>query len=178
MSDRLRLDLVLNDFVASALSTGKISVLSDGTPWRPLIDVHDMARAIKWAITRDPENGGRYLAVNVGSDLWNYQVKDLAAAVADEITGSSYSINREAPPDKRSYRVDFSLYRSLAPSHQPEVTLVQCIRDLRDGLTAIDFCDPDFRNADKIRLKVLDKHREAGRLTADLRWNHGGQPAA
>jgi nucleoside-diphosphate-sugar epimerase len=178
MSDRLRLDLVLNDFVASALSTGKISVLSDGTPWRPLIDVHDMARAIEWAITRDPENGGRYLAVNVGSDLWNYQVEDLAAAVANEISGSSYSINRDAPPDKRSYRVDFSLYRSLAPSHQPEVTLVQCIRDLRDGLTAIDFCDPNFRNADKIRLKVLDKHREAGRLTPDLRWNHGGQPAA
>ena len=52
MSDRLRLDLVLNDFVASALATGEITVLSDGTPWRPLIDVADMARAIEWAIGR------------------------------------------------------------------------------------------------------------------------------
>lgn len=175
MSDRLRLDLVLNDFVACALSTGKISVLSDGTPWRPLIDVHDMARAIEWAITRDLENGGCYLAVNVGSDQWNYMVKDLAAAVATEIAGSRYSINLEAVPDKRSYRVDFSLYRSLAPAHQPEVTLAQCIRNLRDGLTAIGFCDPDFRSAENIRLKVLDNHRETGRLTKDLRWTHGSR---
>ena len=59
MSDRLRLDLVLNDFVASALATGEITVLSDGTPWRPLIDVADMARAIEWAIGRSTDHGGR-----------------------------------------------------------------------------------------------------------------------
>jgi nucleoside-diphosphate-sugar epimerase len=72
MSDRLRLDLVLNDFVAAAISTGKITVLSDGTPWRPLINVKDMARAIEWAIARKSENGGRVLVVNTGSDVWNY----------------------------------------------------------------------------------------------------------
>jgi nucleoside-diphosphate-sugar epimerase len=59
MSDRLRLDLVLNDFVACAIASGEITVLSDGTPWRPLIDVEDMARAISWAIVRRPENGGK-----------------------------------------------------------------------------------------------------------------------
>ena len=59
MSDRLRLDLVLNDFVACAVASRKITVLSDGTPWRPLIDVRDMARAIEWAIARPPEQGGR-----------------------------------------------------------------------------------------------------------------------
>jgi polysaccharide pyruvyl transferase WcaK-like protein/nucleoside-diphosphate-sugar epimerase len=82
MSDRLRLDLVLNDFVACALSRGEISVLSDGSPWRPLIDVADMARAIDWAIDRPAGRGGRYLAVNVGSNDRNYQVKELANAVA------------------------------------------------------------------------------------------------
>ena len=82
MSDRLRLDLVLNDFVACALSTREITVLSDGTPWRPLIDVRDMARAIEWALTREAAADNRYLAVNVGSDGWNHQVKDLAQAVA------------------------------------------------------------------------------------------------
>src|SRR5262249_42031669 len=67
MSDRLRLDLVLNDFVASAIANGEITVLSDGTPWRPLIDVSDMARAIEWALGRSEEQGGRVLVVNAGS---------------------------------------------------------------------------------------------------------------
>ena len=67
-SARLRLDLVLNDFVAGAVASGKISILSDGTPWRPLIDVRDMARAIDWAISRPSSIGGGFLAVNVGSD--------------------------------------------------------------------------------------------------------------
>ena len=86
-SDRLRLDLVLNDFVAGAVASKRITILSDGTPWRPLINVKDMARAIDWAISRDVANGGEFLAVNVGSDEWNYQVKDLAEAVAKVIPG-------------------------------------------------------------------------------------------
>src|SRR5262249_11129031 len=65
MSDRLRLGLVLNDFVACALALGEISVLSDGSPWRPLIDVRDMARAIHWGITREASQGGGFLSVNV-----------------------------------------------------------------------------------------------------------------
>src|SRR4029077_15879003 len=88
MSDRLRLDLVLNDFVACALSSGDITVLSDGTPWRPLIDVRDMARAIEWAITRPARTGGQFLALNAGSREWNYQVKDLAHAVAAAVPGT------------------------------------------------------------------------------------------
>ena len=110
MSDRLRLDLVLNDFVACAVTSGEITVLSDGTPWRPLIDVEDMSRAIAWAVQRSAADGGHFLAVNVGRDEWNYQVKDLAAAVAAAVPGTKVSINTAAPPDKRSYKVDFSLF--------------------------------------------------------------------
>ena len=80
MSDRLRLDLVLNDFVAAAVAAKKILILSDGSPWRPLINVKDMARAIEWGIQRDPGNGESFLAINVGSNDWNFQVKDLAEA--------------------------------------------------------------------------------------------------
>ena len=119
MSDRLRLDLVLNDFVACAITSGEITVLSDGTPWRPLIDVEDMARAILWAIRRKRENGGEFLAVNAGRDESNYQVRDLAEAVARQAPGTKVSINTNAPPDKRSYRVDFALFRSLAPESSP-----------------------------------------------------------
>ena len=99
MSKRLRLDLVLNDFVAGAVASKKITILSDGSPWRPLINIKDMARAIDWAIRRDGSIGGNFLAVNIGSEEWNYQVKDLAAAVAKVIPGVDVSINKNAQPD-------------------------------------------------------------------------------
>jgi nucleoside-diphosphate-sugar epimerase len=171
MSERLRLDLVLNDFVACALTSGEITVLSDGTPWRPLIDVKDMARAIEWALLRVPAHtGGSFLAVNVGTDEWNYQVKDLASAVAKSISSTKISINRFAPPDKRSYRVDFSLYRHLAPEHQPQVSLPQAIRELKEGLLGMNFGDRNFRSSQFMRLMVLERHISEGRLGEDLRW--------
>ena len=134
MSDRLRLDLVLNDFVAGAVVSKEITILSDGTPWRPLINVKDMARAIEWAIKRDIADGGEYLAVNIGSDDWIYQVKDLAEAVADVIPGLKVSINKNAQPDKRSYKVNFDLFKKLAPNYQPQIDLVATIREMRDGI--------------------------------------------
>jgi nucleoside-diphosphate-sugar epimerase len=170
MSDRLRLDLVLNDFVACALSRGQISVLSDGTPWRPLIDVADMARAIDWAVDRPAGRGGRFLTVNAGSDDRNYQVKDLANAVAIRVPGTDVSINMSAPVDSRSYKVDFGLFRSLAPDHQPLVSLDQSIKNLLDGLKKMNFKDADFRSSDLIRLKVLQDHLDTGRLNDRLQW--------
>jgi nucleoside-diphosphate-sugar epimerase len=170
MSDRLRLDLVLNDFVAAAVATGRITVLSDGSPWRPLINVKDMARAIEWAVAREADNGGSYLVVNAGSDEWNYQVKDLAEGVAQVVPNVEVSINRDAPADKRSYRVDFSLFRSLAPRHQPESTLRGSVEALRDGLTAMGFADPDFRNSEFIRLRVLSDLQASGLLDGQLSW--------
>jgi nucleoside-diphosphate-sugar epimerase len=170
MSERLRLDLVLNDFVACALSSHEITVLSDGTPWRPLIDVHDMARAIEWAASRPADQGGAFLALNVGSDSWNYQVRDLAQAVADAVPGTTVSINRAAQPDGRSYKVDFGLFRKLAPDHQPRQTLESTIAALNAGLRAICFADADFRQSQLIRLRVLERHIEEGRLDEELSW--------
>lgn len=170
MSERVRLDLVLNDFVACALTTGTISVLSDGTPWRPLIAVPDMARAIDWAATRPASNGGAFVTVNAGSDEWNYQVRDLANAVAAAIPGTEVSINTDAQPDNRSYRVSFEKYRDLAPDHQPKETLESAIQGLADGLRAIDFSDGDFRTGPFIRLKVLEKLQETGAIDGNLTW--------
>lgn len=169
-SDRLRLDLVLNDFVAGAIASKQITVLSDGTPWRPLIHVNDMALAMDWAIQRDSANGGAFLALNSGSNEWNYQVRDLAEAVAEIIPGVSVSINKDAPVDKRSYQVDFGLYRKLAPDHQPRMTLKTAIEDLAERLEFMKFSDGDFRNSDLIRLKVLARHCEQGRLNSQLEW--------
>jgi nucleoside-diphosphate-sugar epimerase len=169
-SDRLRLDLVLNDFVAGAVASKRITILSDGTPWRPLINVKDMARAIDWAISRDASNGGAFLAVNVGSDEWNYQVRDLAQAVAREIPGVDVSINKDAQPDKRSYRVNFDLLKKLAPKHQPRVDLTESIKELKSGLEAMKFKDGEFRNSRHMRLKVLTELQEKGLLNEKLEW--------
>ena len=170
MSDRLRLDLVLNDFVASALATGEITVLSDGTPWRPLIDVADMARAIEWATARSSDHGGRFLVVNAGNKSGNYQVRELAEVVSSELPGTKVSINREAPPDKRSYQVDFSLFASLAPTHVPAVSLKKSVQNLAAGLRGFGFSDGEFRASPLMRLRTLKQHIEEGRLSLDLRW--------
>ncbi|MBF9236246.1 SDR family oxidoreductase [Hymenobacter sp. BT683] len=169
-SDRLRLDLVLNDFVASAVTTGEISILSDGTPWRPLIHVRDMARAIEWAIGRQANRGGAFLAVNAGSDEWNYRVGELAAAVAEALPGTRISVNPAAAPDRRSYRVDFGLFRQLAPNHQPRHSLAATIAELHERLLALRFSDAQFRSSRLMRLRELTALREAGELTEQLNW--------
>jgi nucleoside-diphosphate-sugar epimerase len=170
MSDRLRLDLVLNDFVAGAVAAKKITILSDGTPWRPLIHVKDMARAIDWAIQREVTAGGPFLMANVGCDQWNYQVKDLAEAVARAIPGVEVSINKNAQPDKRSYRVSFEQFTELAPGYTPQVNLITAIAELKDGLSAIDFNDQNFRDSKFIRLSTLMRLKKQGLLTDNLEW--------
>ena len=170
MSDRLRLDLVLNDFMAGAVASKRITILSDGTPWRPLINVRDMARAIDWAISRDVANGGNFLAVNVGSDGWNYQVKDLAEAVANQIPGVEVSINKDAQPDKRSYKVNFELFRKLAPQHQPQVDLITSVRELKEGLEKIAFKNENFRESNFMRLNTVKQLQNRGLLNEKLEW--------
>ncbi len=176
MSERLRLDLVLNDFVACAVISGKITVLSDGTPWRPLINIKDMARAIDWAVGRGTDSGTPpYLAVNVGSDKWNYRVSELAAAVADSLPGVEVSINKNAQPDKRSYQVNFDLFKKVAPHHQPVFSLEDTIDELKEGLRTIDFREENFRSSRSfIRLNMLREMRQRGLLTEALEWRHTG----
>ena len=168
MSDRLRLDLVLNDFVASVISTGKIEILSDGTPWRPLIHVKDMSRALEWGALTD--HAKPFLVLNSGSSIWNYQIKDLAQAVASAIPDSAVSLNQNAMPDKRSYQVDFSSFTELAAGFTPVVTLEEAIEGLRSGLNRIGFNDPDFREHNLMRLRMLRSHQDHGVLNEDLRW--------
>lgn len=153
-SSRLRLDLVLNDFVASAIANKKIEILSDGSPWRPLIDVKDMARAIEWAMTRTADPS--HLVVNAGSNEWNFQVIDLAKAVKKILPEVEINVNPKGQPDNRSYKVDFSLYKKLAPEFYPSDTVETTIKELVSGLRSINFNDSDFRNSYLIRLKTLN----------------------
>ena len=165
-SPRLRLDLVLNDFVASAVLSGRIEVLSDGSPWRPLIHVEDMARAIEWGLSRD---GDPFVAVNVGSADWTWQIGDLAGDVADVLGDVAVSINTVAQPDNRSYKVDFSLFRKLAPDHQPQKRFDVAVRELHDQIGAIDLGGVPFRQSPYVRLNVLRALKAENRLSPDLR---------
>lgn len=166
MSDRLRLDLVLNDFVASAVLNKRIEILSDGSPWRPLINVFDMCRAIDWASNRNQDE--EFLKINIGSNNWNYQVKDLANAVKEIIPSVEININENAQPDKRSYKVDFSLFFKLAPEFTPIKTLDETINELKVGIEKYASNLGNFRNSNLIRFNVLNSYIENRKYNQDL----------
>lgn len=166
ISPRLRLDLVLNDFVACALTNKRIEILSDGKPWRPLINVKDMARAIEWGVVGDYKEN--FLVVNVGSDDWNYQVIDLARAVQKLLPGTEIFVNPNAQPDNRSYKVDFSLFHSVAKGYTPEYDLETTVKELIEGLKAINFDDKNFRNSNLIRLKTLKDLIDNSKINKEL----------
>ena len=168
-SPRLRLDLVLNDFVASAILNKEIKILSDGSPWRPLIHVKDMARAIEWAITRETDCGD-FIALNVGDEKWNYQIKDLANAIAKLIPGTKVSINKDAAPDKRSYKVSFKLLEKLAPNHKPIVTLDEAINDLSVGIKSYIESQNHFSITNTIRLAKLRDLLNNNYVDKSLNW--------
>ncbi len=171
MSNRLRLDLVLNDFVAGAIVSKEINILSDGTPWRPLINVLDMALALEWGVGRKASNGGEYLVVNTGTSSWNYQVKELAQAVKSVVPGCKVTIRTDAPPDKRSYKVNFDLYKKLAPNHQPKRDLGVTIEELYNSIRGMRLSDTNFRDSNFMRLKILASLREQGLLNENLSWS-------
>ncbi len=170
MSERLRLDLVVNDFVAAAVVSNQLTILSDGTAWRPLIHVKDYARAFDWAISRDRNDGGEYAVVNIGSEELNYRVNDMVGAIIQVMPGVEVIRKKGAQADKRSYRVNFDLFTKLAPDHQPTMDVSETVHELKNGLEAMNFTDKDFRNSQFIRLRVLSALREKGLLTSKLTW--------
>lgn len=154
-SPRLRLDLVLNDFVASAITNKKIQILSDGTPWRPLINVKDMSRAIEWAIQSYDKKRNTFMIVNAGSNKWNYSILELAQSVSEIVGGVEIEVNKNASPDKRSYKVDFSLFNEIANDYTPLETLESTINDLFNGISKMNL-SANFRSSEFIRLIHLN----------------------
>ena len=169
-SSRLRMDLVLNDFVYSAINFKKITILSDGTPWRPLIDVEDMAKALFWASTRNHKCGGKYLTVNAGINENNFQIKDLAAMVAKKLGGIDVEINKNAMPDKRSYKVDFSKYQSLINGQYNNKSINQTIDELCCEINRLEPSRINDINIKYKRLLTLENHILENRLNNELFW--------
>lgn len=168
-SERLRLDLVLNDFVYNALATGVINILSDGTPWRPLIDTQDMSRAMVWASCTELLNDN-FFAINAGSSESNYQIKDLAYLVKEHIPTTEVKINPNASPDTRSYRVDFSQFEQLAGDFKPQISIKKSIEQLTESIRSLLAEDENFNFEGYKRLNILHHLIDDNQLDLDLRW--------
>jgi len=169
ISDRTRLDLVLNDFVWNLLSTGKVNVLSDGTPLRPLIDVTDMSRALHWAVVT--QNSQSFDVYNCGYNVANYSVAELAEAVADGDV-DKVSINKNAAPDKRSYKVNFSKFENASGFNSPLKPLTASISDLKEQLGKIQkqFGDNESVLRKFKRHETLKKLMSQNLINENLEW--------
>ena len=170
VSSRLRLDVVSNNLVAWAHTTGRIRILSDGTPWRPIVHVEDMARAIM-AVLEAPRETIHGEAFNVGRDSENYQVKELAEIVAATIPGCEVEYGPESAPDPRSYRVDFTKFARAFPECRLTWTASAGARELVDAYRERGLRKEEFEGEKYTRVRRLKKLIESGRLDHDLRWN-------
>lgn len=175
-SPRLRLDLVLNDLVAAAVATGTIRLLSDGTPWRPLLHVEDMCRAFL-AAAAAPREVVHDQAFNVGRDRDNYRVIEIAEIVAEVVLGSRIEIADGAGPDTRTYRVDFSKIARRLPGFEPGWDARSGARELHDRLLAEGFSAADYGGPRFKRLARIRELLASGTLGADLRWVAADVPA-
>ena len=154
-SDRLRLDLVLNDFVASACLNKKIEILSNGMAYRPLINTSDMSKSLIWAANRN-NDFGNYLSLNVGRNNWNYNILELGKQIK-EICEVDLSSDENALSDSRSYSVDFSKFKKVSNLFNEDINLDRTIIKLKDKIQSISpFLPNDFRNSPYIRLNTLE----------------------
>ncbi|MCB1148541.1 MAG: SDR family oxidoreductase [Chlamydiia bacterium] len=158
-SAMLRLDLVVNNLLAAAYTTGKVLVKSDGTPWRPLIHCRDIALAsIAFAEADAAQVSGE--AVNVGANCENYQVKEVAALVKKALPDSEIIYTGETGPDPRNYRVNFDKLGALLPHFSLSYTLERGIEELLSDFQRSAFTAAAFENGRFIRLNVLKNRLE------------------
>lgn len=164
-SPHFRADLVLNDFVLTAKIEGKIEVLSDGTPWRPLIHVKDIGRAVAWACQAKDKG---YQAYNVGSNNWTLSIGDLAQQVS-EILGVPFIIVNSQGSDKRSYKVSFDKFEKAAQGWLPEQDLRSAVLEICGKLQPNLRLYKNFRQGNLIRLNILREMAAKGKLSPSLR---------
>ncbi len=169
VSPRLRIDLVLNNLVGWAFTTGAVRILSDGTPWRPVIHVADVADAIR-ALFEAPREAVHGEPFNVGADPENYQVRDLAELAHEVVPGSTVEYGGSSDPDPRSYRVDFGKLRRALPGLELRRTAGESARELYDAYRTAGLTFDEFEGSRFTRLKRLQALLADGELGEDLRW--------
>ena len=168
-SPRLRLDLVVNDLVANAVAMKEIVIKSDGTPWRPLVHIEDVAWAALAAIESSRE-AIHNEAFNVGRTQENYQVRDIAAIVSQVVPDCEIVYADGGGPDTRCYRVDFSKAEKHLPGFHPRWTLIDGVRELAGSYRDHGLVPGDLGSDRFIRLHRIQALLRKGRLGPDLRW--------
>jgi nucleoside-diphosphate-sugar epimerase len=168
LSPRLRFDIVLNNLVAWAVTTGLIFLKSDGSPWRPIVHIEDISRAFIAALEA-PEERVHNEAFNVGCTAQNYRIRDIAEIVADVVPGCRVEIASDAGPDPRSYRVNFAKIARVLPAFKPKWDACRGAKQLftayrRSGLTPGEFEGPRYQRISHIQKLIGD-----GTLGVDLR---------
>jgi len=176
VSPRLRGDLVVNNLVGFAYTTGAVLIKSDGTPWRPLVHIADISRAFLAVLTA-PKELVHNKAFNVGATAENYRISEVAAIVEEVVPGSEVTYAEGGGPDTRCYRVSCDKIRSVIPEFEPEWTVRRGVEELfeayqRHGLTIDDFETPRF-----LRIQHVKKLLADGLIDTRLHWQTQLAPA-
>jgi nucleoside-diphosphate-sugar epimerase len=169
VSPRLRFDLVLNNLTAWALTTGRVFIKSDGTPWRPIVHIEDISRAFL-ATLEAPRDLIHNQAFNVGRTEENYQIRDLAEIVKETVPGCTIEFAADAGPDKRCYRADFSRIGRTLPAFRPQWDARRGARELYEAYKKVDLRVEDFEGARYKRIDHIQKLLAVGQLDSNLRW--------
>jgi nucleoside-diphosphate-sugar epimerase len=168
VSPRLRGDLVVNNLTGYAVTTGEVLLKSDGSPWRPLVHIEDIARAFL-AVVEAPREVVHLQAYNVGRLEETYRIREVAEIVAQMVPGSAVTLSEGASPDKRNYRVDCSKIAEQLPAFQPQWTVPAGVQELYEaylqfGLTQDRLVGPDLQ-----RIKHILALQAAGALDDSMR---------
>jgi len=173
-SPRLRLDIVLNDFVASALTTGSVLIKSDGTPWRPIVHIRDIIAAAIAALEA-PQGAIHNETFNVGRQEENYRVRELAAIVAETVPGCQVDYAPGGGPDTRCYRISCEKITRLLPSFHPQWTAREGALELYQAYRAAGLTQNDLAGTRYIRLRQIRSLLKDGKLDSSLRWPVSGK---
>ncbi len=167
-SPRLRGDLVVNNLVGYALTTGEVLLKSDGTPWRPLVHVEDICRAFVCALEA-PQELVHNQAFNVGQTSENYQIRDVAQIVESVVPNSSIVLSSSASPDKRNYRVSCERISRVIPGFHPQWTVRRGVEQLLDRYREYGLTLDDLVGSRLQRIARVKEQQAAGSIDLDLR---------
>src|SRR2546423_2048610 len=169
VSPRLRADVVVNNLVGMAFTTGEVLIQSDGTPWRPLVHIEDIARAFI-AVLHAPRNLVHDEAFNVGRTEENYRVRELGALVEQVVSGSKVRYAEGGGPDPRCYRVDCGKLMRTLPEYRPQWTVRLGMEQLRDAFENNGLTSDELLGDRYFRIKRLRTLQSQGLLDDSLRW--------
>jgi nucleoside-diphosphate-sugar epimerase len=171
VSPRLRFDLVLNNLVAWAYTTGLVYLKSDGTPWRPVVHIEDISRAFL-AVLHAPREKVHNVAYNVGRTEENYQIREIAKIVVDVVPNSRLEFASDAGPDKRTYRVNCDKIRQELPEFDPQWDVRRGAEELLAAYQEVGLSLDEFEGPRYKRVAHIKELQEAGRLDDHLRWTN------